>query len=202
MRKLKKAATAVLDRLQRMVGGQQAVPPADRLIDEFFRCGSQYYVSGRYAVHAALMPVGGNLHHHAIEMLLKGVLARSMTSQKLKDYLGHRLRRAWKEFKKQANDPSLSKFDRVIRELDKFESIRYPDEVLKKGAVMAFDVTKVGTSQRNLSAGSLPQYTLCLEEIDELVATIFRVGGRNPKAFLRFMKPEANQFLTQDNLYV
>lgn len=158
-------------------------------------------MSGRYAVHAGLIPLGGNLHHHAIEMLLKGTLAKSMTSQKLKDYLGHRLRRTWKEFKKQANDPSLDKFDRVIRELDKFENIRYPDELVNKGATMAFDVVKAGGAKRKLSAGSLPQYTLCLEDIDELVVEIFRIGNRNRKVFLQFQKSEANQFMTRDNKF-
>jgi hypothetical protein len=47
--------------------------------------------------------------------------------------------------------------------------------------------------------GSVPQYGLCLEEIDELVMAIFEVGNRNLKVFLKFMKPEANQFLSQDN---
>jgi hypothetical protein len=51
----------------------------------FFSTGTQYYVSGRYAVTAGLSPVAGNLLHHAVEMSLKGGLARSMELKELKD---------------------------------------------------------------------------------------------------------------------
>jgi len=40
----------------------------------FFGFGFQYYLAGRYAVAAQLLPVAANLLHHAIEMLLKGEL--------------------------------------------------------------------------------------------------------------------------------
>jgi hypothetical protein len=90
-RKLKQLATRAMSWLWKTLGLQKSGSPADHLVDELFKYGSQYYVSGRYAVLAGLIPLGGNLHHHAIEMLLKGALAKSMTSQKLKDYLKARL---------------------------------------------------------------------------------------------------------------
>jgi hypothetical protein len=36
----------------------------------------QYYVAARFLVHAQCIPVCGNLFHHAVEMLLKGGLAK------------------------------------------------------------------------------------------------------------------------------
>jgi hypothetical protein len=36
----------------------------------------QYYAAARFLVHAQCIPVCGNLFHHAVEMLLKGGLAK------------------------------------------------------------------------------------------------------------------------------
>jgi hypothetical protein len=174
----------------------------DRLINEFFRYGSQYYVAGRYAVFAGFMPVAANLLHHAIEMFLKGALAENMAVEKLKDKLGHRLKRAWKEFKTQSADPTLAGFDKVIQRLDRFEVIRYPDVLLRAGGMFSFEITKAGAAMRSSSPGSLPEYVLCLEEIDELVVKILGIANRNPAAFLHFMKPEANEFRGRDNLHL
>jgi hypothetical protein len=71
----------------------------ENAIHEFFRYGCQYYVAGRYGVFAALIPVAANLHHHAIEMLLKGALSKSMSLAEMKSKLWHRLQRCWEEFK-------------------------------------------------------------------------------------------------------
>jgi hypothetical protein len=109
---------------------------ADEIIHEFFRYGCQYYVAGRYGVFAALMPVAANLHHHGIEMLLKGALSKTMTLKDMKDKLGHRLEKTWVEFKTVAKDSSLSRFDKVIDELNKFEEIRYPDKLLHKAGLV------------------------------------------------------------------
>jgi hypothetical protein len=79
----------------------------DRVIHEFFRYGCQYYVAGRYGVFAALIPVAANLHHHAIEMLLKGALARTMNLKEMKNKIGHKLEKCWEAFKAQAGDASL-----------------------------------------------------------------------------------------------
>ena len=70
-------------------------------IHEFFRYGCQYYVAGRFGVYAALIPVAAKLHHHAIEMLFKGALSKSMTLKEMKDRLGHKLERCWEAFKTQ-----------------------------------------------------------------------------------------------------
>jgi len=45
--------------------------------DHFFVGNAcQYYAAARFAVHAGCIPVCGNLFHHAVEMLLKGGLAK------------------------------------------------------------------------------------------------------------------------------
>jgi hypothetical protein len=170
-------------------------------IHEFFRYGCQYYVAGRYGVFAALIPVAANLHHHAVEMLLKGALSKSMSLTEMKDKLGHELEKSWDAFKAQAGDAKLNRFDAVIRELTKFEDIRYPDNLLKNGASMMFDITKAGAAQSSVSGVSEPQYKFCLEEIDELVGEIFKVASRNPEAYLKSMmvRKDAQDYLRRDN---
>jgi hypothetical protein len=49
----------------------------------FFDTGSQYYIAGRYAVFAALIPIAGNILHHAIEQLLKGALSETVSLKHL-----------------------------------------------------------------------------------------------------------------------
>jgi hypothetical protein len=95
-------------------------------------------------------------------------------------------------------------FDKVIEELNKFESIRYPDALLAKGATMMFDVIRWDGAESALSQSgstSQPHYRLCLEEIDELVGEIFRIASRNPEAYLRtmLMKKDAQNYLRRDN---
>jgi hypothetical protein len=104
--------SSVRDWFRGMLGYKQDPLPEEHAIDEFFKFGSQYYVAGRYGMFAGFMPVAANLHHHAIEMLLKGALSKSMNLEELKRKLGHRLPKIWKKFKRQANDPSLNRFEK------------------------------------------------------------------------------------------
>jgi hypothetical protein len=182
-----------------MLGCKQDALPKEDAIHEFFKFGSQYYVAGRYGVFAGLMPVAANLHHHAIEMFLKGALSKSMSLEELKRKLGHRLPKIWTKFKRQASDPSLNRFDKIIKELNKFEDIRYPDEILRRGAGMMFDITKAGAAQSFIKGTNVPQYKLCLEDIDELVTVIFDIASCNQKVFLRFLKEEARHFVILEN---
>lgn len=175
----------------------------ERLAIEFFKYGCQYYVAGRYGVYAAFMPVAANLQHHAIEMLLKGALAKSMTAKEIKLKLGHKLDATWEVFKAMANEASLARFDKAVEELNKFEDIRYPDKLLETGASMMFDVTKAGAAQSNVSGVSEPQFKLCLEEIDELIAEIFKIAGHNPDVYLKMAmaRADARQYLERDNAH-
>src|SRR6266566_319784 len=172
---------------------------AAHLTIEFFRYGTEYYIAGRYGVFASLMPVAANLHHHAIEMLLKGIIAEKTTPEELKRKLRHNLRGIWKRVKRETNDPTLSRFDEVVKELGKFEDIRYPDELLTKGASMFFDVTRAGASTNFASGISEPKYTLCLEDVDELVHAIFKIAGRDVRQYVGIRRAEKEQYLQQDN---
>ena len=60
-----------------------------------------YYVSARMAYFARAIPVAGNLFHHAVEMLLKGYLCRTLDDRG-RWRLKHNLRRTWRRFKDEA----------------------------------------------------------------------------------------------------
>src|SRR5947209_1571333 len=99
----------------------------DPVVEEFLSNGRQYYIAGRFSVLGALMPVAGNLMHHAVEHFLKGGLAKTVSLDDMKKKLGHKLPKIWDAFKMQANDPTLARFDEVVSTLNEFEEIRYPD---------------------------------------------------------------------------
>jgi hypothetical protein len=86
-----------------------AGPAGDTIASYFMTTGSQYYTTARFAMHAQCMPVCGNLFHHAVEMLLKGGLARKRPLGDLKENMGHRLKKLWREFKTDFPDPVGSK---------------------------------------------------------------------------------------------
>jgi hypothetical protein len=166
----------------------------------FFMLGGQYYVAGRFATFAALNPVIGNLLHHAIEMFIKGAISKSKSLDELKT-IGHKLPKLWDELKRQAKDEPLARFDGVIANLDTFEEVRYPDKIMTDGMASIIAITKAAavTTQQGAAANSVRQYKLCLEEIDELAAIIFKIANRNPVGYLPRLKEDARCYLNQDN---
>ena len=105
---------------------------SDMMDHLFISAGMHYYVAGRYAVFAGLNPTAANLLHHAVEMALKGALAKKGMDLKALKGLSHDLPRIWREFTAQYGIDG-STFDGVIAELQKFETVRYPDEIIKQG---------------------------------------------------------------------
>lgn len=169
--------------------------------EEFFKAAGQYYVAGRYSAFAGFIPVTGNLFHHAIEMFLKGGLSKTGISLADLKKLNHDLPDIWATFKHSFNDPNLNRFDPVITSLHRFEEIRYPDLVVRKGLTASIDIL----SQAKHSPAGVNQpdatYELCVQDMDELVGQVFTSASVNPRAFLsgRFQKREAKQFLVEQN---
>jgi HEPN domain-containing protein len=104
----------------------------DALLQEYLKAGIDYHTSARFAAFAGFMPLSGNLAHHSVEMYLKGYLCRKLSERERRN-LGHRLRKIWKRFKEEVGDSSLARFDTTISAIDKFERIRYPEEIIRKG---------------------------------------------------------------------
>jgi len=102
----------------------------------------------------------------------------------------------WSEFKAQFNDPSLPRFDGVVSAPHDYEELRYPNSVLAKGMACMVDIKRpssVGTA----SCVSVRQYYLYLDEIDELVNTIYKLASMNPKFFFAGRNEPAKQYLTE-----
>src|SRR5262249_38170155 len=101
-----------------VLGASMTTDP-DRHASLFIGNACQYYATARFAMHAQCIPVCGNLFHHAVEMLVKGGLARTRKLSDLKN-MGHKLKLLWRAFKADFPDTSLKRHDRTISLLDKF----------------------------------------------------------------------------------
>lgn len=144
--------------------------------DQYLDIGIQYYIAGRSAVFARLLPVAGNHFHHAIEMILKSFLVSSYPPPELKAQFGHNLKKLWDAFNSVANDKALAKFDSLVSELNTIEHLRYPE----KGYTFAVSLSKGPTPKASGEATkNVGQYSVNLEEIDEFIAELLK-GRVNP----------------------
>jgi hypothetical protein len=164
-----------------------------------FKVGMQYTIAGRAAARGQLVPVAGNLLHHAVEMLLKGELSKTLPLDEIKKQYGHLLVKTWDAFKALHSGEDLSGFDQLIADLDRFEKIRYPDEYLKHGAMMTIGWGSLKPAVRQLMGPKLPEYCLYVNEVDALVARLFKVCRINPLAYWGTLHPEAVRFLQYQN---
>ena len=168
------------------------------LAGHYFSLGTQYYVAARAATIAGLLPVPGNLFHHAVEMFFKGDLSQELSASALKA-LGHRLTRIWAAFKKKHNDRTLSSFDLRIRALDKFELIRYPDAIAARGMYATISVGPFTPTIESASGRTPPGFHLVVQELDHLVGTIFHKASMNPTFFFGRLSAEAREALFANN---
>lgn len=166
----------------------------------FFTNATDYYIAGRFAAFAGLAPTVGNLLHYAIEMYLKGGLSKTKNTAELRK-LSHDLPDVWSEFKAQFRGlSSMDEFDSVDSALHAFEELRYPDSVLKKGMSCTISIKHPSSPAASIGAGaSAPQYDLCFEDVDKLVATIFTVVHVNPPFFTGRLNKVARQWLKEEN---
>jgi hypothetical protein len=172
----------------------------------FWERGCQYYIAGRFAVSADLNPVAGNVLHHAVEFLLKGALSKTRTLRELRQHL-HALPQLWEAFKAESGDASLTKFDPAVTALHAYEDLRYPDKVLKKGMGSMISSHRsqlppemaAEMERRRASLPSVPEYALCLQDIDELVEAIFAAAKTNPRFFFNGKNPKAVDALVDGN---
>jgi hypothetical protein len=160
----------------------------------FIRAGMDYYVAGRYAVFAGLNPTAASLLHHAVEMTLKGALAKKGMGLRALRGISHDVPRIWREFTARYGIYGNT-FGGVIDELQKFESIRYPDEIVKKGLK-----SEIGRGKRPSPLSGDTTHALWLGEIDELMDKIFTDGSISHSAFVGCLHmPEAKEYLFKEN---
>lgn len=164
-----------------------------------FKVGMQYYITGRAAARGHQVPVAGNLLHHAVEMLLKGELSKSLSLGEIKKQYGHRLVKTWNEFKASHAGEDLSGFDQLIADLDRFEKIRYPDEYLEHGAAIAIGWGTRRPGIEQLVGSKVPEYCLYVNEVDTLIARLFKICHINPLAYWGVLPSEAVRSLQYEN---
>jgi hypothetical protein len=151
----------------------------ERFRGNFLDYGTQYYVAARLAARAGLMPIHGNLFHHAVEMYLKAALVRTLSIAKMRK-ISHSLPVLWEHFKKEA-DPALARFDPTIDALHEFDSIRYPDKPVEEGMAVSVvwqpeDVTSLG------GTGKMPKlYGVVIATVDELIIEVLHRASVNPR---------------------
>ena len=175
----------------------QAPLDPERVYAEFFGIAFHYYIAGRYAVFAKLYHVAGNLLHHAVEISLKGALAKGGKSLSELERFRHDLRKLWKAFKKQTGDPSLNEFDPAVSALHRHEKLRYPDFVLAHGMQLLISLKK--STPTTTSGRPEPKFELSLEAVDEIFATVFDSTGLNAKFFTNSLSDEAKERLAWEN---
>lgn len=177
-----------------------SIPNAEDVRLHFTRLAMQYYVAGRAAAIDQLIPVLGNLLHHAVEMSIKGALASSHSLSQLKG-LGHNLPKLWQPFA--ATFPSMdsAKFQASVDTLHRFEELRYPDSLLSHGAMMQFVLHRSHLGATAPSAPGVPNYLLVLEDIDEFEEAIFKAMNLNPQFFTASLSPKAKEHLLLHNLH-
>lgn len=164
----------------------------------FFDFGTQYYVAGRYAVFARLNPVAANLLHHAIELYLKGCLVDTLHLNDMKKgkVFGHDLLRGWQLFKSKTGDPTLDRFDGAVSDLNKYEDIRYPDDIIAKGLICSIGFGQPSVTPQRQE----PQYHLDVEPIDSLARALFHHASLNPKFFVMNLAPSEREYFFKENV--
>jgi hypothetical protein len=158
--------------------------------------GLQYYVTGRFATAHRFTPVSANILHHAVELLLKACLAHDDTLEMIRDYwhpkkgYGHDITRLWEAFKARGTAPVPAEFDAIINGLHAFEDIRYPETLIRDGAVISIGIFEVEDPIR--TNGQIPEklYALMLPQIDRLMGLLFDASQANPPAFLPRIKDD------------
>lgn len=168
----------------------------------FYKTALEYYVSGRAALHCLCSLVAGNLIHHAVEMLMKGKLSKTIPLEDLKKQFGHKLPKSWKAFKNLFPAENLTEFDAMIAELGRFEEIRYSDKILDDGVFigLGFGRGKPSTIDRGKPIERPePEYQVGLGDVDAFFARLFSLCDLNPKAYFSFLSPQGRQALVEGN---
>jgi len=164
----------------------------------YFDVALQYHVSARFAAISGLLPVSGNLFHHALEMYLKGYFCKDLNEAQLRN-LGHNLRKLWRRFKAEVADSSFNQFDNAIAQLDRFERIRYPEEIERLGLRASIGFKKGDVAVNTTSKSQEPTYELTIDDLDALAKVIMEKSRTNPKFFTSRLKGDTLTYLQQQN---
>jgi HEPN domain-containing protein len=166
-----------------------------RVRSEYLQTAFHFYIAARFATINSLTPVAGYLAHHAIEMFLKAGLVEA-TSDKERILLTYDLPGIWRQYKQLRANPELDKFDRTINDLDRFDSVRNPDRLIRYEMIMQVGFGRDTSPTKPTEL----RYQLALEELDELVKLIFQTSGIDAASLvLSVVQPDALRYLNERN---
>ncbi len=174
----------------------------------FLNRAVEYYVIGRFAALNNLL-VAPNLFHHTVEMLAKFQLLRGVPDDRLAaevekykhEPYRHKLHTLWSDFKASIGQSSLSRFDAIVADLDRWEKLRYGGFPVGMPTTMVFMVRRGPRKTR--SAEPQDKYVLVLEDIDELFTVMVAATNLN-STFLgerHRLKPDLRAWYAKDNLH-
>jgi hypothetical protein len=149
---------------------------------------------------ARLMPIHGNLLHHAVEMYLKTALVGVVSLEDMKRKYVHNLKRLWRRFKEKEADPALNRFDSTIRALHAFENLRYPDTIPDAAIALSIawdpshSITLSGTAAKRTR-----KYEIVISDVDHLVIEIMKRAQLNPKYFVTTIGSSGRTALAYQN---
>lgn len=159
------------------------------------RYGLQYYVAGRFATANRFTPVCANLLHHAVELLLKACLSIDDSVETINKYgdgkkgYRHDISLLWVAFKNRQPVSVPTEFDAIVVALHDFEEIRYPEELIRNGAMININIFVEEPTRAN-GQESERSCNLTLPQIDRLMGLLFKASNANPEAFLHEITDE------------
>lgn len=157
---------------------------ADEFRYSFCDLGTQYYVAARLAARARLLPVHGNLFHHAVEMYLKAALIDTLSLAEMASRAyGHDVVALWDRFKTKEADAALARFDAAIQALNEFDLIRYPEKIVNEGMIVTVVWQPEDVTTTSGSATTPPKYEFVIADIDNLVIEVLKRIPVSPKYF-------------------
>jgi hypothetical protein len=169
---------------------------------EFLDYGLQYYVAGRCAVATGLNPVAANILHHAVEMFLKAGLCAHTTEDERKFQLRHNLREIWRAFKSHYDpEEKLAGFDDCVQELHNYEDIRYPEGMMRPGAIgLHMQFGGAPMVKGSLGGGDVKEYSLEMSKIDAFVKAIYEAAHlKMPKHRMTMYREPGKSYLREQN---
>lgn len=166
--------------------------------EQYFSLATQYYATARAGFFVGAGMVLGNVLHRAIEFYLKGDLCGDLSPRELKDH-HHNLPSLWDAFKTRHAEAKLSKHDRCVRALNRFEEIRYPDRSAKGAVFFAIPLAHPQPPIKACSRakGSPAIYTVAVNDVDWLVRAIFDATS-STEGYFGF-PPEMKSIIYRDN---
>ena len=163
--------------------------------------GIQYYLAARSAVAAAFNPVCGSIAHHAIEMLFKACLANDDSGETIAKYIDiyrHNLDLLWAEFRRRNQHLNLDpEFDLIIDELNKWDEIRYPNQLVLEGGHLDIGFVEPDPPP---SGGQHSRFKLYLPALERLASVLIKATGISGETTRAQAERRMTMYLAQINL--